>query len=342
MMGFEIRTRVETAGGNTSAVYELFNAEGTARAEVWPAFGFNCLRWQVARTDGALGDLLYCDPAWGENPVATRSGHPILFPFPNRMKYGRFTFAGREYQLPLNESTGRHAIHGFTPKTPWRVIGQSAGAERASLTGEFRLSVDRPDLLACWPGDCTIRIEYILQVDELAVVVSVSNPGSTPYPFGLGFHPYFACPNAPDATADEMILNCPVTEVWETEGAFPSGRKRAPGAALDFRTPKAVGNLQLDTLFGVPLASCNPFASLGHSAAMGVLSIEAGEAFREVLLFTPPHRRAVAVEPYTCTTDAANSAAAGIDSGWRVLAPGEAFAERVRYRWDANSRGSGD
>ncbi len=341
-MDFEIRTREATAGGTASTVYELFNTEGTARAEVWPAFGFNCLRWQVVRADGTLGDLLYCDPTWEQNPVATRSGHPILFPFPNRMKHGCFTFEGREYQLPLNETSGLHAIHGFTPKTPWRVVGQSSNADGAKLAGEFRLSVDRPDLLACWPGDCTIRVQYSLMLDELSVDVTVSNSGATDYPFGLGFHPYFACPNAPDAMADEMILKCPTAEVWETQGAFPTGKKLVPETALDFRKSKSLGGRTLDTLFGVPATNCSPFASLGHVTAVGVLDIEAGTAFREVLLFTPPHRKAIAIEPYTCTTDAANLAAAGIDSGWRVLRPGEEFAERVRYRWDANPRGSGD
>ena len=341
-MGFEIRTREAVAGETTCTVSELFNTQGTARAEVWPAFGFNCLRWLVARTDGTLGDLLYCDPTWESNPVATRSGHPILFPFPNRMKHGRFTFEGSNYRLPLNESTGEHAIHGFTPKTPWRVVGQSTDAESAKLTGEFRLSVDRPDLFAHWPGDCTIRVGYTLKLDELAVEVIVGNPGDTPYPFGLGFHPYFACPNAPDAKVDEMVLTCPTSEVWEAEGAFPTGDKPTPDAALDFRVPKEIGEVQLDTLFGIPAANRNPLASLGHATAMGVLTIEADEAFREVLLFTPPHRRAIAIEPYTCTTDAANLDAVGIDCGWRVLLPGEEFRSSVRYRWDANSRGSGD
>ena len=103
-----------------------------------------------------------------------------------------------------------------------------------------------------------------------------------------------------------------------------------------------MGDLQLDTLFGIETASCKPFASLGHPTARGVLTIEASDAFRELLLFTPPHRQAIAIEPYTCTTDAANLAARGIDSGWRVLAPQSDFAARLRYRWDANGSGSSD
>ncbi len=337
-MAFEIRTREATAGGTSSTVYELLNTEGTARAEIWRAFGFNCLRWQVPRTDGTLGDLLYCDPTWEQNPVATRSGHPILFPFPNRLKHGRFSFEGREYQLPLNESTGQHAIHGFTPKTPWRVVDQSAGPREARLVGEFRLSVDRPDLLACWPGDCCIRIEYILKFDELAVNVIISNLGSAPYPFGLGFHPYFACPNAPGAPADDMVLSCPLLDLWETDGAFPTGKELALPEAMNFRTAKVLGPVQLDTLLDVQTAGCAPFATLGHNTEPGVLTIEAGPEFDKVLLFTPAHRRAVAIEPYTCATDAANVA----DSGWRVLGPGKTFETKLRYRWDSNSRGLSD
>ena len=337
-MAFEIRTREATAGGTTSIVYELANTGGTARAEVWPAFGFNCLHWQVPKTDGTLVDLLYCDPTWEQNPVATRSGHPILFPFPNRMKYGRFTFEGREYQLPLNESTGQHAIHGFTPKTPWRVVDQSTGPDESRLVGEFRLSVDRPDLLPCWPGDCHIRIEYILKVDELAVNATISNPGCTPYPFGLGFHPYFACPNAPGAAVDDMVLSCPLLSLWETDGAFPTGKKLALMKPLDFRTARVLGPVQLDTLFDVQTTGCEAFATLGHKTEPGALTIEAEEEFDRVLLFTPAHRKAVAIEPYTCATDAANVA----DSGWRVLAPGDIFKTKLRYRWDPNSRSVSD
>jgi aldose 1-epimerase len=46
-------------------------------------------------------------------------------------------------------------------------------------------------------------------------------------------------------------------------------------------------------------------------------------AFREVVVFTPPHRQAFCIEPYTCTTDAVNLQARGIDAGWRVLPAGQ-------------------
>jgi aldose 1-epimerase len=51
-------------------------------------------------------------------------------------------------------------------------------------------------------------------------------------------------------------------------------------------------------------------------------------------LFTPAHRQAVAIEPYSCSADASNLQARGIDSGWLTLAPGETRDAAVEYRWE--------
>jgi aldose 1-epimerase len=76
-------------------------------------------------------------------------------------------------------------------------------------------------------------------------------------------------------------------------------------------------------------------ASLTHPNASGRLRVLADKSFRELVLFTPVHRQAVAIEPYTCSADAGNFAARGIDSGWRVLEPGGEWQGTVEYRWEA-------
>ena len=60
----------------------------------------------------------------------------------------------------------------------------------------------------------------------------------------------------------------------------------------------------------------------------------ADPAFRELVLFTPAHRQAVAVEPYSCSADASNLQARGIDSGWRTIGPGAKWEAVVEYRWE--------
>ena len=149
-MAFEINVSQGKAGDRSGDVYELTN--GTARAEVWPMWGFNCLKWQISQ-NGKWADILYHMPDWETNPVPTRSGQPILFPFPGRLRDGRLTLDGKTYQLPLNDSTKQHAIHGFTPRNPWRVTDHNYCDESdcASVTGEFQLSKDLPDSLPLWP-----------------------------------------------------------------------------------------------------------------------------------------------------------------------------------------------
>ena len=53
------------------------------------------------------------------------------------------------------------------------------------------------------------------------------------------------------------------------------------------------------------------------------LVVEAARDFRELVVFTPPHREAICFEPYTCITDAINLEQRGVDAGLRVLAPGD-------------------
>jgi aldose 1-epimerase len=325
-MPFTVSSRPVQAGGKTDTAVVL--SGDTARAEVWPAFGFNCLRWQVRRADGEWGDAIYCDPTWEQNPVPTRSGHPILFPFPNRLKHGRITHEGREYQLPLNDSTGTHAIHGFTPRNPWRVVGSGGGDDSAFVSGQFQLSRDLPGSLSHWPADFVLTVTYRLSTDALTVEAVVDNPDAKSLPFGLGYHPYFCCPNAPGAAADEMIVEAATGQLYLTDSGIPIGRFYPLLPDADYRTPRPIGPTVLDTLYARDTGHPG-FATLGHGTAPGRVVVSADPAFRELLLFTPPHRKAVAIEPYTCATNAANHP----ENGWRVLPQGGRFAATVEYRW---------
>jgi aldose 1-epimerase len=322
-MAFRVTTEPVTAGGQMDTTFVLANAELGVRAEVWPKFGLNLLRWSVA-----AGDVLYCDPAWDSNPVATRSGHPILFPFPNRMEHGKFSHAGVEYQLPLNETSGKHAIHGFTPKRAWRVLGTGTEKDHAYLTGQFQLSVDAPEVLACWPGDMALTLTYRLFESALEVTGFVENLAKHPVPFGLGYHPYFTIPGFTDS-ADELLVQAKAKQLWPLVSGIPTGERTSIPPEVDFNTERAVGAVELDTLYtGLPPGPSQrlrDFATLSHGAHK--LTVKASAEFRELLLFTPPHRKAVAIEPYTCANNGMNLP----NAGWLTLPAGGTHASTVRY-----------
>jgi aldose 1-epimerase len=55
-------------------------------------------------------------------------------------------------------------------------------------------------------------------------------------------------------------------------------------------------------------------------------------SFRELVVFTPPHRQAICLEPYTCTTDAINQQQRTIDAGLIVLEPAAEWQGVVELR----------
>ena len=335
-MGFEVTTFEGRAGDRAGTVYEL--SDGAARAEVWPQWGFNCVRWQVRQPDGSWAGVFFTAPDWETNPVPTRSGHPVLFPFPGRLRDGRLP--GSAVQLPLNDSTKQHAIHGFTPRTPWRVTGSTAGADSASVTGQFRLADDLPSAVGQWPGDFALTLTYTLRRNGVRVDTTVENRGTEPLPFGIGYHPYFRLPGVTDADVGGHVLTAHVDHVWAVDAAnLPTGERKPVPPELDFRTPRPVGGTALDhVLTGVTARPGSDglveMATLTHPASPGRLRVLADPAFRELVLFTPAHRQAVAVEPYSCSADASNLQARGIDSGWRTIGPGATWEAAVEYRWD--------
>src|ERR1700687_5368521 len=60
-MSFNVITRTEPGPTNRDATIYVLQHGPDAWAEVWPALGFNCIRWQVKRGGETL-DLLYDDP----------------------------------------------------------------------------------------------------------------------------------------------------------------------------------------------------------------------------------------------------------------------------------------
>jgi aldose 1-epimerase len=146
-------------------------------------------------------------------------------------------------------------------------------------------------------------------------------------PFGIGYHPYFAL--APFG-GSQAILTVAAERYWELAENLPTGTTHEVDASRDLRHGRSLSALHLDDVMtGVyPFAvdqqdHLNMTAVLQHPTGERLLTLWASPDFREMVLFTPPHREAVCVEPYTCTTDAINLSQRGIDAGLRVLKPNE-------------------
>jgi aldose 1-epimerase len=335
-MLFQVEQTQRTVGGTRQDVYLLSSSDRKTEAEIWPGLGCNCLRWQV---DGPFGplDLLYVARDWETIPVPTRSGVPVLFPFPNRIANGRFEWNGREFRPPANDALGRNAIHGFACRRPWRVLKTKAADNLATLTAEFHASQDSPRDAAYWPGDYKLTLRFLLGPDSLSLSCTMQNPGSESVPLGLGFHPYFRMPLLPHQPASETKLAVPADSFWELRENLPTGRKLPVDPFRDFRTARCFDDLLLDDVFtdlkSTPGKSGLIARGRIEQTGLGAVEVWTSPAFRELVVFTPPSKQAICLEPYTCVTDAVNLQNQGVDTGLIILKPGESRTEFVVFRF---------
>jgi aldose 1-epimerase len=156
-------------------------------------------------------------------------------------------------------------------------------------------------------------------------------------------HPYFRFPQAKsDAGINWYRLRAPATAIWVLEENLPTGEREPVPASLDWNEQRLVGDTVLDTLYTRIGTTASPNgdlvcrAGLRHAEASGALRVWADAAFRELVLFTPPHRQALCIEPYTCATDAIHLDTQGIDAGWRVLDVDAEWSAAVEFRWSAH------
>ena len=294
-----------------------------ATVEMLPGMGCNCVRWQIGGRD-----MLYCPPLDELAERPTRGGIPVLFPFPNRIRDGQFVWNGQVHQLPKNDSTKQNAIHGFTPREPWGLLDCAADAESAWVEAAFP---PRSTWSHQWPGIGVISLEIDLSERVLRYTARVVNYGKQPFPFGVGFHPYFA-------TTPDCRIQTPARARWELADGIPTGRRLPVESDFDLRDPKPVSSLKLDDVY-TDLPDTPPAADgliergrVEYPGA-GVLRLRTSSAFRELVLFTPPHGKAVCLEPYTCPTDAIHLQEKE-DVGWKVLPPGGKWEGVVEFVWE--------
>jgi aldose 1-epimerase len=120
--------------------------------------------------------------AWGSYPMV---------PWAGRIRRGRFHFGEQTHQLPIN--LGAHAIHGVGFVLPWHVAMHTATRTELVLA----LPTDER-----WPFGGTARQSITTEGRTLRLELSVTaGAQAMPKPV-LGWHPWFAKPDAIDFQPD--------------------------------------------------------------------------------------------------------------------------------------------
>lgn len=310
-MPFQItKEQHPTTGDLNGTIFVLQNRDSGDLIRLWPALGFNCYQWQ-ANVNGNVIDALYSDPEMFSDGRPTRSGIPILFPFPNRIRDGRFVFQDKQYQLPLTDSSRKNASHGFVCRKPWRVTDQGAEGDHAWITGEFVLSRDDPESAEHWPADFRLLVRYRLSHRRLRIEAEVVNLDKSTLPFGLGYHPYFSVPLTKEGTPENCMIQVPADEYWVLDDSIPTGERKPVDDSRDLTKPRAYSELSIDdVLTGIQPSDVEAPEGLRWNGKIqqgnATLHVFSSLCYRELVVFTPKHREAFCIEPYTCPTNTMN------------------------------------
>jgi aldose 1-epimerase len=254
---------------------------------------------------------------YGADEICPGSAGKVLAPWPNRIRDGRYSFAGGVHQLPLTEPTRHNAIHGLANWVRWRRVEGSA----SSVTVEYYV-VPQPGYR--WP--LTLRTTWSVGPDGLTAAHSATNTGSEPCPFGLAAHPYV---RVPGVKVDDLSLLLPARSRLLVDGRMlPIGAAKVTEGEYDFTGSRAIGSLELDTAFGDLERGEDGGSAVTLTAPDGRgVQVWADREFHWWQAFTgdalppPRQRQSVAVEPMTCPPDAFRSGRDVI-----VIEPGQTWA----------------
>jgi aldose 1-epimerase len=311
---------------NTQIV-DITDPTSGARARVSVSQGFNCFSWQPAPGDGPR-EMLWADPAFdsGEKRPSS-SGIPLLFPFPGRIGGAKYTFNDRDYQLEPGDAFG-NAIHGFVFNRPWRIVEQTG----ARIVGEFQASADDSTILKHWPSDFRIRVSYEVRDRELISDIQYENTGGNPLPCGFATHAYFRLPLTKGGATSETVVTAPVQKFWELDNMIPTGKLQPAPADKQLLSGLSLADHQFDTVFTDLRPDSDGLlrTKLTDPTTGRTLTQTFDTSFTQCVVYTPPHREAICLEPYTCVPDAIRLAAEGHDTGLQVLAPGESRQTTIK------------
>ncbi len=288
--------------------YEL--RHGDQRAVVTEVGG-TLRRYQVA------GQHFLDGFAAAEMPTGGRG--QVLLPWPNRIAGGNYTFQGQTNQLAIGEPRHGNASHGLTRWQSWRLLEQAADRVALGLTIYPQSG---------YPFALALELAYSLSDAGLTVRTTARNVGVGPLPYGAGHHPYFTVGTP---TIDGALLHLPAASRLTTdERLIPTGRAAVADTPFDFRTPRQIGELVLDTCFADLLPDADGATRIVLTQPGGAprLTLTLDAAYRFVQVYSGDNlpdpaarRRGLAIEPMTCPANAFNSG-----EGLLILPPGESHS----------------
>jgi len=232
----------------------------------------------------------------------------ILFPFVNRIEHGSYTFKGKKFNLPINETDRSNALHGLVFDKTFQLSSQNIEEKIAKVI----LVYNEKQPIEGFPFKYSIVLEYLLKENALELQVEVNNTDQDEFPFNLGWHPYF---KTNDLYNSELKINSN-KKLLVNDKMIPNGEQE-----MDWNGFIKIKDKTFDDCF---VLNSNQI-ELKTPEYNLELDFSHNENFLQV--YTPDDRKSIAIEPQTAPANSFNS-----KTGLKILKPNEAYC----LKWKIN------
>ena len=268
---------------------ELIDPSGNSKAKIYLNDG------------GSLQNLIL------NNCTVIKSLHPkpynesyasaILFPFANRIKDGVYSFNNTTHQLHCNDIVNNNAIHGFIALKPFKFLDSTLTKHAVSVS----LVYNETEREQGFPFLYSIVLKYTLTQDSLSLKVTIVNNDNEPFPYTIGWHPYFNSSNLYKSTL-----------IFDSSERFVFNDRMLTDKVIEHKEsmPFSLSNKTLDDCFTL---NTNTVLFNTPDFELALQSTSKNKYFQ---IYTPPIANTIALEPCTGGSDSFNN---GI--GLQILQP---------------------
>ena len=220
-----------------------------------------------------------------------------LSPFVCRLNNATYTFGENEYTVK-KYVPGKHALHGLLYDRSYTVISQNANESDASITMKYEYRSEDPGYPFSY--DCIVTWQLEAE-NKLTVTTECINQDKGLIPMQDGWHPYFTLGDS----IDELQLEFQSKNMVEfNDELVPTGK------VVDytkFSTLEKIGDTFLDNCFTLDTQECQPLCVLRNTEKNIEVQLSPDESYPYLQIYTPPHRKSIAIENLSGTPDAFNN-----------------------------------
>lgn len=239
-----------------------------------------------------------------------------LSPFVCRLFEGTYHFGDKEYRI--TKSPWRHALHGELYDRAFEVVSENAGESSASVTMKYAYREEDPG----YPFNYDCIVTWQLEKEnKLSVTTESVNKDRGLIPMQDGWHPYFTLGDS----INDLYLEFQSKEMVEFSGDLIPTKKLLP--FTEFSTLKKLDDTKLDNCFTLDTQECQPLCVLRNADKNIEVQILPQESYPYLQIYTPGHRKSIAIENLSGAPDAFNNA-----MGFITLEPGQSAIYKTSYK----------